>query len=422
MTHKSLFFLLVFFLLACMAPKKVWAHAPNQSYIFMHIYDTSVSGRIEITTKDLNTALGLNLKRGMTLEEINPFLPQIKNYILERLSFRSISGNHSIKFTGFDIRELERIGDFILADFDLENITKVPDELTVNYNFLFDKISTHTGFLVIENNWKAGIHNSEEYISLVFKNDNRDQTFSLLKSTVFNGFMSMIKIGMWHIWIGIDHILFLLALILPSVITRMRKEEVISTGGNSLLTGFLKPDTNNWVPVEKFKSTFIYVVKIITLFTVAHAITLSLATFDIVKLPSFIVESVIALSIGLAAYHNIHPIFKNNEWVFAFGFGLFHGFGFASVLADIGLNGEFMTLSLLGFNLGVEIGHIILIIIFLPILFALRKRAIYSKILGYGSLILIIIAIYWFITRLFDLGTPVEDILGKIYSRIIDSF
>ena len=223
-----------------------------------------------------------------------------------------------------------------------------------------------------------------------------------------------------HIWIGLDHILFLLALILPSVVRRWRdsKESVSnsSSGSQVAKSGFI---TWDWFPVERFKPAFLYIIKVITFFTIAHTITLSLASLELVNLPSRFVEAVIALSIGLAAYHNIRPIFKGKDWVIAFVFGLFHGFGFASVLSDLGLTSEFLTLSLLGFNIGVEIGQLLIIAIIFPILFLIRKWKSYPKILVYGSIFLIIVSLYWFTERAFDVNLLVEDYLRSIAREIL---
>ena len=83
----------------------------------------------------------------------------------------------------------------------------------------------------------------------------------------------------------------------------------------------LNPDKAYWIPVEKFKPAFMYILKIVTFFTISHTITLGLAASQIILLPSRLVESIIALSIALAAYHNIQPILKGKEWMIAFIFG-----------------------------------------------------------------------------------------------------
>ena len=175
---------------------------------------------------------------------------------------------------------------------------------------------------------------------------------------------------------------------------------------------------NNWRGVDKFKPAIIYVITIITFFTISHCITLSLAALDIFNLPSRFVETLSALSIGLAAWHNIKPIFKK-DWLIAFGFGLFHGFGFASVLGDIGLSGEFMVLSLLGFNLGVELGQVAIICVIFPILFYLRTTKHYARILVYGSMLLIVISMYWFVERAFDIDMPIDDAIGDFIGKVI---
>jgi hypothetical protein len=195
----------------------------------------------------------------------------------------------------------------------------------------------------------------------------------------------------------------LFALVLPSVLVL-----------NSLRDEKESPSidrTGIWSPSERFRPAFIKVLKIVTSFTIAHTITLSLAALQIVSLPSRFVESIIALSIALAAIHNIKPLVVKQEWVIAFFFGLFHGFGFAGILAEKGFGGEYLVLTLLGFNLGVEIGQLAIIAIMFPVLFVLRKTRIYPKLLVIGSLFLIFVSLYWFIERAFEIDLPLGGII-----------
>ena len=97
--------------------------------------------------------------------------------------------------------------------------------------------------------------------------------------------------------------------------------------------------------------------KVVTAFTLAHSITLSLAALQVISLPSRLVESTIALSVVVAALNNLRGTIERRRWVMAFVFGLIHGFGFASVLADLGLPQGALVLALVGFNLGVELGQ-----------------------------------------------------------------
>jgi hypothetical protein len=189
--------------------------------------------------------------------------------------------------------------------------------------------------------------------------------------------------GVWHIWSGYDHILFLLALLLPSVLRRVNK---------------------TWEPVPDFRVAFVNVLKIVTAFTVAHSITLSLATLEIVKLPSRLTESAIAASVILAAINNIVPLFQRREWMVAFGFGLIHGFGFASGLSEMGITQQNLVVALIGFNLGVETGQLAIVALFLPVAYALRSYWIYSRILlAGGSSVIILRATLWLVERAFNL-------------------
>ena len=389
------------------------AHAPNQSYIFLKVYQDSIGGYFEATTKDLNKVFNFGLKAGDPIEKVQPHVPAIKKYILEHLFVSSSLGNHPINIQSFDLFPYKGVGDYVQFYFELENVTEIPESLNFKYDAILEVDPTHRGLLVILYNWKAGIMEEEGLPMLNFSPDDPEGEYDLSDRSIWKGVWMMIESGVHHIWIGLDHILFILALILPSVVRRRRREKAVPDSNLPLMNFANAPGT--WNPVEQFKTAFIYVLKIITFFTIAHSITLSLAALEIINLSSRFVEAVIALSIALAAFHNIRPIFKS-DWVIAFAFGLFHGFGFASVLGEVGLVGEYMVWSLFGFNVGVELGQVAIIAIAFPILYLIRKSKFYPPFLVYGSVFLILIALYWFVERAFDVDIPlgkfVMDLLG----------
>ncbi|HEX8403777.1 MAG TPA: HupE/UreJ family protein, partial [Duganella sp.] len=121
-------------------------------------------------------------------------------------------------------------------------------------------------------------------------------------------------------------------------------------------------------------------------------------------LPSRFVESAIAASVILAAVNNIYPLFRGRRPVAAFAFGLIHGFGFASVLIDLGLPKTALLASLFGFNLGVEIGQLCIVAVFLPLAFSLRHTVFYRRLLTGGSAAIALVALYWFVERAFDIS------------------
>ena len=154
--------------------------------------------------------------------------------------------------------------------------------------------------------------------------------------------------------------------------------------------------------MASFRAALIDVLKIVTAFTVAHSITLSLATLGFVSLPSRLVEASIAASVVLAALNNVWPLFHGRRWMVAFCFGLIHGFGFASVLVDLGLPQGTLALALVGFNLGVEAGQLTIVAAFLPLAYAVRRSWFYRRLVMIGgSLAIAVLAAVWLCERLF---------------------
>lgn len=379
----------------------LFGHAMDQSYLYLRIYENSVEGTVEMTYKDLNKALGLNLQRGMKLDDLEPYLPIIQAYFKEKITLSKGDTPYEMVFIEPQLMSA-KMGVFLRSHFELPSMNPIPETIDIDYNILFDRDPDHQGFLVIGHHWKSGIIKNEGIPSLLFSDKRRRDVLELKDASIMTGFYKLVRLGAYHIWVGLDHILFLLALLLPAVVHRKQQEN-----------GLYK-----WEAVSDFKSAFWYIIKIVTFFTIAHSITLSLAALGYINLSSRVVESIIAISIALAAYHNIKPIFGQKEWLIAFGFGLFHGMGFASVLGEKGLNGEYMVLSLFGFNLGVELGQIFIICLIFPVLYFLRKKDIYKHILYYGSILLILISIYWFIERSFDVNFLLDDYVEKAIRKL----
>ncbi|MEM1324807.1 MAG: HupE/UreJ family protein [Bacteroidota bacterium] len=406
---KRLFILTLIAIFALLLPQQSQAHSPDQSYIYINVYKSAMDGRFEVTVRDLNKALGLNLPEPATLADIEPYKAQIQNYLKQHTTFSADGQTFEIVFKDLEILAVDDMEqDFLLFHYDIEDVDAIPSALDVRYDGFFETDDKHRGMFLVGYNWKAGVINNEAMISLIFSPNNTQQQLSLDEMSLWQGFVALVKLGIWHIWIGLDHILFIIALILPAVVRRRETLSDFSTVDQNVSANY----SNSWLPVAKFKPAFLYILKIVTFFTLAHSITLALAALGVVNLSSRVVESIIAFSIALAALHNITPIFKGKEWLIAFVFGLFHGFGFASVLGEKGLEGDFMILSLLGFNIGVEIGQVLIICLAFPVLFLIRKLFIYPRVITYGSVLLILIALYWVVERAFDIELAWGRYLG----------
>jgi hypothetical protein len=251
-----------------------------------------------------------------------------------------------------------------------------PRVLQVNYRLFFDLDPQHKGLLKLDAN---GLTHTA-----VFGVARPEQRFDLARASRVGQFLDYAREGVLHIWGGSDHLLFLLSLLLPAVLVRQE---------------------GAWRPVYSLRPAFIEVFKIVTAFTLAHSITLSLATLGVVTPPSRWVESAIAGSVLIAALGNIVAFAERRRWAIAFAFGLIHGFGFAAVLSDLGLPRQSLLLGLVGFNLGVEAGQILIVACFLPVAFSLRATWFYRRItLVGGSLVIAAIAGLWFTERAFNIS------------------
>ena len=381
--QRSRFLLLgsLFLIFTILSLRLLYAHSLGQSYIFLRIHDEKITGTFEITLRDINKALDIKLQENqINSANLNDKIAEVHNYYREKVQFYEGDKPLPIRFTKTDLRQLN-IGTFALLEFIITENTARPEKIDIDYRILFDKDPDHLGLLVIEHFWKANIFNNERHVSLIFSPQEHRQQLSLAGYSVFHGLLGVIKLGVKHIWKGIDHILFLVALILPAAMFRQE---------------------NKWEPVTEFRPALIYVVKIVTLFTIAHSITLSIAALGVFNLPSRLVESIIAISIVVAAMDIVYPVFQRKiAWV-VFIFGLFHGFGFASVLTELGVLGEHMALSLFSFNLGVEIGQVVVICILFPVLYFIRNHVFYPRIImRYGAFAMILVAMFWFVERAF---------------------
>ena len=248
-------------------------------------------------------------------------------------------------------------------------------DLTLDYRLLFDVDALHRGLLRLNLDGQTQ--------TAVLAPDSGTQRFQPGRASRLAQFKQYLVQGIWHIWIGFDHILFLLALLLPAVLVY---------------------EARRWRGVTTFGVALREVLWVVTAFTLAHSITLTLAALRLVELPSRLVESTIAASVVLAALNNLVPVVQRRRWVVAFVFGLIHGFGFASVLAELGLPPETLVISLLGFNLGVETGQLAIVALFLPVAYALRSTRFYGRgVFVGGSLITLAVALVWLIERAFNL-------------------
>ena len=363
---------LVLFLLVCLNSGGALAHKPSDSYLTVYADGQSLKGQWDIALRDLEYAVGLDADGdgAITWGELKAKQAEVDAYVLARLALRAEGKPCRLTPTEHLVDD-HTDGAYAVLRFDVRCDAGTYAKAEVEYSLFFDLDPTHRGLLRIA-------HGKDSTTGILSPDRPRLQLSAESRSRL-EQFLDYVGEGVWHIWIGFDHILFLVSLLLPSVFILHGKA---------------------WAPASRFRDTFWDVFRVATSFTIAHSITLSLAALSVVQLPSRLVESTIALSVVLAALNNIWPLVHGRRWAVAFGFGLIHGFGFASVLADLGLPRDALLLALVGFNVGVELGQLAIISAFLPVAYALRRTRAYRRVIFVGgSAAIALVALVWLLER-----------------------
>jgi hypothetical protein len=347
------------------------AHIASNGFLTLKVEGSRIEGSMELAMRDAELAVGLDTNRDgkITWGELRSRQRDLELYLRSKLVIGDGAARCSVEFGPVEVNE--RVdGNYLW----LPLTAACPNRLTrlsLDYRLLQDVDPSHRGLLTVTA-WGAtqtGVLGASHVAQLI----------ALDHPSAWRAFAEYLDTGVWHIWSGIDHLLFLLSLLLPAV---------------------LKRRAGQWEAVPLAKPAFLNILKVVTAFTVAHSITLSLAAFDVVRLPSRLTESVIAASIIVAALNNIFPKVVEGRWRIAFTFGLLHGFGFASVLADMGLPPGARVVSLVAFNLGVELGQLAVVLAVMPLAYAIRATAFYRKtVMQWGSSAIAALALMWLVQR-----------------------
>jgi hypothetical protein len=352
------------------------AHKPSDAYLTLQRDGARLAGQWDLALRDLELAIGVDADGDgdITWGEVRARHGAIGDYAMRRLAASSDGERCALRVAGHQI-DTHTDGTYAVVMLAGE-CPRVASSFTIEYSALFDVDPQHRGLL----NFVDGGESS----SFIFSAAAPRQSVGRDAAGALRQFAAYVGEGIWHIGVGFDHFLFLVSLLLPAVLVRR---------------------AGVWQPVADFRSAFWDVFRVVTSFTLAHSLTLTLAMLEFVTLPSRFVESAIAASVVLAALNNIVPIVDRGRWIVAFGFGLVHGFGFAGALQGLGLPRGSLALSLAGFNVGVELGQLAIVVVFLPAAFAVRGTFAYRRlIVAAGSAAIVVLAGAWLVERAFDMS------------------
>ncbi len=360
----------IFVFLSLLFSFNCYSHQLYESYLFFDLTPPNAPQlRWEVESNNLESVFDLDSNKNeiISWKELKKFKPQILNYLNPHFQLWMDSQKIDLHFDSF---ELERKDDqtFLILSQTLNPRNSV-QSIRINYDLFFDMDPQQICMIRIQQKDK------QAPVVETLKKNKRNINIELENFSITTSMLNFFIEGIWHIWMGWDHLLFLLMLIVAS------------------LNQYLVSQTRAQVGKE--------IIKIVTSFSIAHSVTLILSSLEIITLPVKWVEISIAVSVLITAIVNLRPKQAPALWQVAFVFGLIHGFGFANALQAMELEGEYLVYLLFSFNIGVETGQLALVLIVLPLLMYLkRKMSLFSIVMKLISSTTAVIAIKWVIERI----------------------
>lgn len=328
-------------------PRAATAHQSSVVYSDIAVAGRQVEVTLQVTNSDLYQALGLTKERPVTLQEARDGAQRLSAYLMAQVTVE----NHGHPCPGEpdEPEFLDKGSSFFFIQRLHYRCLRSLEEAEITYNLLFDIDPRHQGLAHV----RAFGGESEH----VFRSQSRTLRLGHPLG-VLDNVRDYLQLGIEHIFTGYDHLAFLFGLLIIAAAVGASPP-----GGSSAPAGG-----------GGMRRGLGYVMRIVTAFTIAHSVTLCASALGWVALPSRLVESFIAVSIGYVALENILRPEPRHRFLLTFSFGLMHGFGFASVLKEVGLPKAGLLWSLLSFNLGVELGQLAVVVLGFPVLFLLARH------------------------------------------------
>ena len=357
-------------MLSGLAPEHAAAHAVSTSYV--HLYATGLRPVLEVDEplRDVADAVDVDTDGdgNVTWGEVRAAQQKINSWIGNAVTVSRGATRCGLRPRPVAL-ELHAGTIHLAQTYDLACAAQ--GSWTIDYRLLFDRDRSHRALLAVSTS-----ENDQPQAVVLDADRHRWEQ----GASTYSRFALFVRQGVWHIWQGYDHIAFLVLLLLPAV---------------------LRPGTDGrWIGARDMAAILRHTLGVVTAFTLAHSITLSLATLGLVRPPALPIEAGIALTVAVAGVANLFPRLASRGARIAFGFGLIHGFGFANALQELGVASGAIIVPLAGFNIGVELGQLAIVAGIVPLLAVCRDRRAYARVfLPAASLAVSGIACWWLLQR-----------------------
>ena len=371
------------------------AHDVPPSMVTIDIGRRVLDLELQLQLNELGTALQLPLTAAP--EQVIPqYKDRIEQYIQDRLQVHSPEGRpYTLQIESLDLRHTHEANwtnnDWLVVHAQLHAPGGASTEtFALDDSIIVHRVASHKTLIYVRRDIRNGLLGGKPMLIGVIGFGTTTLRVDGSEGSWWHGFGSLFSLGMKHIAEGTDHLLFLLALLLPAP---------------------LKADGRRWRTGKSIGASVRTIVSVVSGFTVGHSLTLALASLGWIVVPTRAIEVLIAVSIVVSSLHAWRPLFAGKEIWIASAFGLIHGLAFAATLSGLSFDGWTLTLSLLSFNLGIESMQLLVILATLPVLLVLSQTTYYSVVRPVGAVFAAVCATGWILERAFEISNPLQNLL-----------
>ena len=393
MAYRALKWIIAVFLLA--TTRAALAHDVPPGMVTIDIGHHTLDLELQLPLSELGTAVQLPLAADPSALPVR-YGPRIQQYIQERLQVHTPDGRpYILEIESLGLRHTNEpnwtSNDWLVvktqwrapADTSTETFT-LEDSLIVHH------VVSHKSLIYVRRDIRNNLLGDNPLLIGVIGFGNTTLRVDGSDGSWWRGFGHLFSLGMHHIAEGTDHLLFLLALLLPAPLRAVGRR---------------------WRSGKSIRASVRTIVTVVSGFTLGHSLTLALASSGWIPVPTRVIEVLIAVSIVVSSLHAWRPLFAGKEIWLASAFGLIHGLAFAETLSGLSFDGYTLALSLLGFNLGIEAMQLLVILATLPVLLVLSRSILYSSVRTAGALFAATCATGWILERAFKLTNPLQPLM-----------
>lgn len=371
-----------------------FAHDVPPSMVMLDIGRRAIDVELQLQLTELGAGLGLPIASSSSMV-IPRYGSQIEQYIEERVQIQSRDGRlYALRIQSLDMRRTDN-DNWTSNDWLIVHARALAPEgasteiFKLNYSVIFQRVLSHQAMIYVRHDLRNNLLGEKPMLIGVMGFGKAHLDVDGSDGSWLRGFGRLFSMGMRHIAEGSDHLLFLLALLLPA--------PLLAKG-------------RRWQPGESVARSMRAIVKVVSGFTLGHSLTLGLAAAGWIVAPTRMVETLIAVSVLVSSIHAWRPLFAGKEVWIATGFGFIHGLAFAETLSGLNFDGFTLALSLLGFNLGIEAMQLLVIAVTLPIMILLSCTRLYGPVRLLGAGLAGACALGWIAERAFEVSNPLRPL------------